>query len=435
MTTNHIPGPTTTTPPRTRARAVRAAMASLVVARALVSGAAHAEEPMPPSPAAPRAPAAKGTEEPSSWDARYDLAYTALSEGRLREAASRFHELARTARNDRERALAHELARLATESADSGASWPKAGPVVGPVPSASSPPAAPPAPAIRSADELTLLYASSFLYGVGTGVWFLLETQPDSAVTATLPFAALTAAPVIALATIDGIKPLPRGVPHAISAGLYLGLGESVFAIGRQQARAERLRGQDPSSDSRFAPETVAAVLWGGATLGATLGGALGAGLETTPGRVSFTASMTIWSGVLTGLTAGALLPDDDRRRERAFTVGEVGYNAGLAGGLIFAGRVSPSVARVRLADLLAMASGLVTTGAYLGFARDVDIRVAEGIAAGGLAAGLASGWLLTRGMSDDPSAKPASNAFRISFEPKIVPVPAGAGLGVGGAF
>ena len=413
---------------------MRAALASLVVARALVSGAGHADEPTPVPPVPPADAAAKGTEGQPSWDARYDLAYAALSEGRLREAASRFHELARTARNERERLLAHELARLATEYADSGASWPHPGPVVGPAP-VSPLPAARPAPAIRSTDELTLLYASSFLYGVGSGVWFLLETQPDSAITATLPFAALTAAPVIALATIDGIKPLPRGVPHAISAGLYLGLGESVFAIGRQQARAARLREQDPSSDARFAPETVAAVLWGGATLGATLGGALGAGLETTPGRVSFTASMTIWSGVLTGLTAGALLPDDDRRRERAFTVGEVGYNAGLAGGLLFAGRVSPSVARVRLADLLAMASGLVTTGAYLGFAREVDIRVAEGIAAGGLAAGLASGWILTRGMSDDPSAKPASNASRISFEPKIVPVPAGAGLGVGGAF
>jgi len=431
MTTNQTPA--TTDRSRTRIRGVRAALASLVMARVLGSAPVHADQAVPPAAASPASPAGTGgpLEEPS-WDERYDLAYSALTAGRLREAASRFHELARTARNERERVLTHELARLATESADKGEPWPPPGVVV-PPPLAAAPPS--PSPDIRSTDELTLLYASSFLYGVGSGVWFLLETQPDSAITATLPFAALTAAPVIALATIDGIKPLPRGMPHAISAGLYLGLGESIFAIGRQQARAARLRDRDPTSDSRFSPETVAAVLWTGATLGATLGGALGAGLETTPGRVSFTASVTIWSGVLTGLTAGALLPDDDRRRERAFTIGEVGYNAGLAGGLLFAGRVSPSVARVRLADLLAMATGLVTTGAYLGFTRDVDLRLAEGLAAGGLGAGLAAGWILTSGMDDGASAKRASNVPRVSFEPKIVPVPAGAGLGVGGAF
>ncbi len=406
----------------TTTAATRVMLVSLVVARALIGSPARAEVP-PPS--APEVAADQGP----SWEERYDLAYSALTAGKLREASERFHELVRTARNERERVLAHELARLASERAEKGEAWAPPGP-------AAPPPAVVTAPlrAIRGNDELTLLYASSFLYGVGTGVWFLLETQPDSAITATLPFAALTAAPVIALATIDGIKPLPRGMPHAISAGLYLGLGESIFTIGRHQARAARLREQYPASDAAYAPETVAAILWGGATLGATLGGALGAGLESTPGRVSFTASMTIWSGVLTGLTAGALLPDDERRRERAFTVGQVGYNAGLASGLLFAGRVSPSVARVRLGDLLAMATGLVATGTYLGFARDVDVRLAEGIAAGGLGTGLAAGWLLTRGMSDGSSSN-AESTPRVSFEPKIVPVPAGAGLGVGGAF
>jgi hypothetical protein len=424
MSTNQSFQPRTTALPRRRSGALRAALAGLVALRVLGSApAAHAEEPAPAIP-----PPTSAAPQPS-WDERYDLAYAALATGKLREAAARFHDLARTARSERERVLAHELARLATEYAEREVPWPSG---IAPV----RPPAKPPAPSLqlRSPDEMTLLYATSFLYGVGSGVWFLLETQPDSAITATLPFAALTAAPVIAVATIDGIKPLPRGVPHAISAGVYLGLGESIFAVGRQQARAARLQDTYPNSDARFSPETVAAVLWTGATLGGVLGGALGAGLETTPGRVSFTASMTIWSGVLTGLTAGALLPDDDRRRERAFTVGEVGYNAGLAGGLHFAGRVSPSVARVRIGDLAAMAGGLVTTGTYLGFAKNVDLRLAEGLAAGGLATGLAAGWLLTTGM-DGESAAPKATLSHASFEPRIVPVPAGAGLGVGGMF
>jgi hypothetical protein len=402
----------------TRARVARGALAALLAVRALAPHEAKAEQPA----AAPPTAEPRAVEEPS-WDARYAAAYEVLSAGRFAEAATLFHALARTAPSERERVLAHELARFASESAES----PAAARPVAPAPA--TPTRARP---IRSTDELTLLYASGFMYGAGSGVWFLLATQPDSAVTATLPFAALTAAPVIAIATIDGISPLPRGVPHAISAGLYLGLGESIFLVGMHQARAQRVQKADPSSDARFGPETVAGVLWTGATLGATLGGALGAGLETTPGRVSFTASMTLWSGVLTGLTAGALLPDDERRRERAFTIGGAGYNAGLAGGLLFAGKVSPSVARVRLADLLAVAGGLVTAGAYLSLAKDIDVRAAEGLAAGGLGAGLAAGWLVTRGMAPD---SPAKTPPRVVAQPGLVAVPSGAGLGVSGLF
>lgn len=403
-----------------RARAsLVAALATLVVAGSAAPRVARADEPARTEAGAP---GARARDDEQSWDARYDAAYSALSAGRHREAAALFHQLARTARDERERLLAHELARLASEAADQAAAPAPAAPLASPAR----------ARPLRSADELTLLYASGLLYGAGGGVWFLLSTQPDSPITATLPFAALTAAPVIAIATVDGIAPLPRGVPHALSAGLYLGLGESIFVLGMHQARAARIRAQDPASDARLGPESVTAVLWTGATLGATLGGALGAGLETTPGRVSFTASVTLWSGVLSGLTAGALLPDDDRRRERAFLIGGAGYDAGLAGGLFFAGKVSPSVARVRLADLLAIAGGLVTTGLYLSAAGDVDVRAAEGIAAGGLAAGLATGWIVTSGMAKESSA---ARSPLTALQPTFVPVPAGAGLGLGGVF
>lgn len=360
------------------------------------------------------------TAETESWDARYGEAYAALYEGKLREAAAKFHALTREARNERERLLAHEMARLASEYADHAEE------------EAAEAAKAAKARPLRTADEMTLLYSSGFLYGVGSGVWFLLGTEPDSALTATLPFAALTAAPVIAIATVDAIRPFARGVPHSISAGLYLGVGEGVWVVAMQQARANRFKNEDPSSDARFRPEAVTAVLWTGATLGGVVGGALGSGLETTPGRVSFTASTTLWAGVLSGLTAGAALPDDDRRSERAFAIGGVGYNAGLAGGLLFAGRVSPSVSRVRLADLFAVAGGLVTTGGYLSLAHDVDRRAAEGLAAGGIAVGLATGWLVTRGMAPDLGPAPPPKA---TLQPTFVPVPAGAGVGVGGTF
>jgi hypothetical protein len=365
------------------------------------------------------APVAAASER--SWEDRWEEAEALFTAGRYREASSAFHALARSAASEADRVRAHEMGRLASESADRIEQGP--------------PPPPPSTRAVRSSDELALLYASGFLYGAGSGVWFLLSTEPDSALTATLPFVAITAAPIVAIATIDGVRPFPRGLPHAISAGLYLGLGQGVFVIGLQQARAVRLRSEDPASDARFRPETVAGLLWGGATLGATLGGALGAGLQTTPGRVSFTASTTIWSGVITGLAAGAILPTGPWRSERAFEIGLAGYDLGLAGGLLLAGKVSPSVARVRIADLAAIGGGVVAAGAYLSIARDPDRRAAEGIAAAGLAAGLATGWLLTSGMGRElPNADPSARTTS-SVEPRVVPVPAGAALGVGGVF
>jgi hypothetical protein len=336
-----------------------------------------------------------------------------MIEGHFDVAERSFEALALEAPTEAQRTLAREMANLSRDYATRRAreSMPSV---------------------MRSTDELTLLYASAFLYGAGTGTWFLLQVKPDSAVTATLPFAAFTAAPVVAVATIDAYRKLPRGVPHAISAGLYLGLGEGVWLVGYQHARGARLREGDPSSEVRWSPETTATVLWGGATAGAVLGGLLAGGLVTTPGRVSFTASTTLWAGAVFGLGAGALLPDDDRRRERAFLLAGAGYNAALAGGLLLAGEISPSVARVRLVDLAGLGGTLLVGGLYLSSATAVDVRAAEGFAALGAGAGLAAGWLLTSGM---PKETPGVRVPLVTAQPALQFVQGGATLGVGGAL
>jgi hypothetical protein len=368
---------------------------------------------------APPASAAEPTEaEIDAWRDRYDAARTLMLEGRYAEAQAQLVALSQDAPTATDRHLAIELARLCAAYVSRGT-----------IPSTVPPTTlvqAPPLRPIRSTDEITLLYASSLIYGVGSGVWFLLETQPNSALTATLPFAALTAAPVIAVATIDGISKFPRGVPHAISAGLYLGLGEGVWAVGYQGARAARTDG------SKWAPETVAGVLWGGATLGGTLGGALGSSLLTTPGRVSFTASTTLWAGALSGLAAGAIFPDDHARAERAYAIGGIGYNAGLASGLLLAGDVSPSVARVRVVDLFGLGGILVGAGSYLTLAGSSDVRLAEGLAAGGAAVGLAAGWLVTSGMKRELPEAPSPH---VMWQPSFTPVAGGATIGVAGSL
>jgi hypothetical protein len=351
-------------------------------------------------------------EEIDTWRTRYESARTLMLEGKYAEAERELIVLSRTAANETDRRLSVELARLCAlyVARTEGTTFVQA----------------PPPRPIRSTDEITLLYTSSFIYGVGSGVWFLLETKPDSALTATLPFAALTAAPVVAVATIDGYKRFGRGVPHSISAGMYLGLGESIWLVGYQGSRAARTGG------SKWEPESVAGVLWGGATLGAVLGGALGSSLVTTPGRVSFTASTTLWAGTITGLIGGAIGKDDAGRSERAYGIGGIGYNMGLAGGILFAGDVSPSVARVRIVDLLGLTGGLLGAGSYLTVSKNSDVRVAEGLAAGGAAIGLAAGWIATSGMKKETPDAPSQ---RVIVQPSISPAFGGATLGAAGVF
>lgn len=349
----------------------------------------------------------------TSWAERYGAARKDMVEGRYAQAEAELRKLAAQATNDSQRTLATEMASLAETYAARATA-------VSPAQRERQ---------IRSTDELTLLYATAFLYGAGTGSWFLLQTEPDSAITATLPFAAFTAAPVIAIATADGYKKLPRGLPQAISAGAYLGLGEGIWLVGYQNAKASRLEDVDPATSFRWSPATTASVLWGSATLGAVLGGALGAAIDETPGRVSFTTSTAMWGGALLGLGAGAVLRDDELRRERAFVAAGFGYNAGLAGGILFAGDVSPSVARVRLIDLIGIGGGLATAGTYLSATDNVDPRLAEGLAAIGAATGLAVGWLATSGMPKD-TTRPAMNVM-----PSMVAVPGGATLGLHGTL
>lgn len=355
----------------------------------------------------------------ADWRRDYDRTREKLLSGHFAEAEGELRDLAERAPSEADRALAMEMARLAEH-------WSAH--------AVSSRPVRPTKRLVRTTDELTLLYTTSFLYGAGSGAWFLLQTQPASALTATAPFAALTAAPVIAVATLDGFKKLPRGVPHSISAGAVLGLGQGVWLSGYGRARARRIHEADAGSTLHFGAEEMSSVMWAGATLGAALGGVLGSTRVTTPGRVSYVTSVTAWSGILTGLGAGALIPEGSARSEAVFLTGGAGYNAGLVAGMWSAGHVSPSVARVRLADLTGVAGGLATTALYLSLSRDADARLAGGLAAAGAAAGLAVGWWATSGMPADRPGE-ARAAPPVSLHPTVQPVQGGATLGVVGAM
>src|SRR5690606_41995843 len=61
----------------------------------------------------------------------------------------------------------------------------------------------------------------------------------------------------------DALPILRHGIPHAIAAGLYLGLGEGVWLTGYQNAYAASHDGK------RWSAERVSSALWVATTVGA----------------------------------------------------------------------------------------------------------------------------------------------------------------------
>jgi len=289
-------------------------------------------------------------------------------------------------------------------------------------------------PALRTSDELTALYAAAVIYGLGTSAWLALQIRPESFGTALLPFAIVTPATVAAVALADNYRPLRHGIPHAIAAGLYLGLGEGVWLTGYQNAYASHHGGR------RWSAERVSSVLWLATSVGAVAGGLIGAWRRPTPGRVSLTASAAIWGGLLTAFTAGAVVSERDARSQNAFVVGSMGYNAGLVAGLLFGPAIAPSVTRVRLTDLGGLFGGLAFVAGYAVLAQERDARVMLGGAAIGSALGLGLMWWATSAMPADrshdalPPALGERKSARVSaLQPLLAPLPGGALAGISG--
>lgn len=348
---------------------------------------------------------ARASPDSAAWHARYEQAKSALVHGRAAEAAKEFEALVEDAPTPADERLASELLSVARAA------------------KVHEKPA--PSPNVRSSDELTVLYATAFAYGLGTSAWVVLLTEPENLAGAVLPFAGLTTSAVAGVAVVDGYRPFRRGVPHSIAAGLFLGFGEGVWIVGYQHAGATRR-----DDDSHWQSKEVSTALWASASLGGITGGLVGAWREPTPGRVSFTTSAGVWAGLIGGFSAAALQPNDDRRGETAFLVGGGTYNLGIVGGVIFAPLIAPSVARVRFADLGAVGGGLLGAGVYaIAAESSATPRGGLGFAALGTATGLGVTWALTEGMPSDPPSKPARAAIR----PFALPTSGGVMLGLYG--
>lgn len=348
--------------------------------------------------------------EPSrAWKERYVRARTDLVEARYERAERELVELAKIAPTAAEAALALDLADLARASQARAA---RTG-----------------GPHVRTTDELSVLYSSAFLYGLGTSAWIALETKPQNLAGAALPFILLTTASVGGVVVADNYRPFRRGVPHSIATGLYLGFGEGLILVGYERSASER------RDEPAWQQETVARVLWSSATLGGIGGAALGALREPTPGRVSYVGSTSLWTGLISGFAGAALQPQSERRGETAFAAAALGYNLGLASGIWVAPRIAPSVARVRFIDLGGIGGGLLGASGYVLAAGDTSNPRAGLAATGiGMAGGIVLASWLTATMPKDPPADSQTPAAALVM-PLLKPTEGGFVFGAIGAL
>lgn len=376
----------------------------------------------PTSAALAMAPAESA--ETSSWTAEYVRARSALREGRFAAAAHSFASLALSAHTAEKRALCTELAALGQHWADAGLTLrANAQGGAGPTSAAHS--------SERTTDEISVLYLNSVLYGLGSGAWLATLSEPKEPASAILPALGLAGAAAGAVALLDHRAHFAYGVPASAVTGLYIGLEEGLTWSIWNQAKAAYY--------DEWHASTVATVIWGSATAGLITGATVGSLAGTTPGRASYVGSTALWGGVLSGLFTASLSADDRAQRDDHALLGAaLGTNVGTVAGILSAGTLSPSVARVRFMDLGGIGGGILASGIYVSAAdrlSEDNARGLFGVTALGIASGLAVAAVLTQGLPADRGSAVNESASALDFEPTLIPVRGGTLIGAAGTF
>lgn len=386
-------------------------------------GAAPGEEVAAPAAEAPRpAPTDASTvlsQRHEQWQRGYTAARAELLAGHFATAARLFDELAASAVDPFDRRLAVEQAALASD-------WSTRRLVLRTAPDGVDGSGD---PRLRTTDEISILYTNAAVYGIGSGIALAAITEPSSAAGVIFPSLAIAGSALGAVALVDAhTSAFQYGVPQSIVSGMYIGLQEGVSWVVWNQARVRY--------DEEWKGSTVAALIWGSATVGAGVGAVVGSVRGTTPGRASFVGSSALWTGTIAGLVAGAFGKEgDDTRDDHAMLGAAIGVNAGAVAGMLAAGTVSPSIARVRYLDLGAVGGGLVFGGIYVAVGdKGIDSRALMATTAAGAGVGLAMSWFLTRSMPKDlgPDEHPPAS-FAQSLRPTFVPAAGGGSLYLSG--
>jgi hypothetical protein len=386
-----------------------------VVAAAVLCGPAAQAQAAPPASEPPVGGVWQSSN--AAWFDRYTAARERLIAGDFVRARELFAELVRTATSPADQALASEFEALAANWALRDLAFVRRSDLGESQLSAK-------AAGERTTDEIAVLYTNAVFYGLGTGAWIDVHTEPNTSAGVILPALGFAGAAMGAVALVDVNRPLHYGVPQSIVSGMYIGLEEGLVWTLWNQARTYRR--------DEWEGKTIANVIWLFSTAGAVGGGLVGTLRGTTPGRASFVGSSALWAGLVAGLFAGAVSSEDDRQDDHALLASAIGLNVGAVAGAFAAGPVSPSIARVRFLDLGGIGGGLLFGGLYLAAAdRKLEGQALLGATALGSALGLGVAWYATSGMPADRIER--SDRVSRPAMASIAPTRGGAMLAFGG--
>jgi hypothetical protein len=362
---------------------------------------------------------APGYGDRATWDAGYAQARAFFERGEFAQASAEFLALAQRAPTQFDSVRALELGQLAFNWHQRGLALVDRKSLVGSDLEARSSDR-------RTADEIGVLYTTSVVYGIATGLWFDVQSEPGGVSTAVLPPLLLAGAAVGGVALLDSGRGLRYGVAQSMASGMYIGLWQGITWSTYLQAST--------SHQSQLSVKQYATALWSAATLGAVVGGVVGTASSTTPGRASFVSSTSLWPAFVLGMGVAGLSTDNQYRDDHAFLAASLGATGGVVAGILTAGTISPTTARVRFLDLGGLGGTLVGGGLYLAAAGNhAKFEPAAIISALGAAAGLSVAWFATANMPRDEGAVPRTASFDV--HPQISPQRGGASLGFTGTF
>ena len=355
----------------------------------------------------------------ATWDAGYAQARALFERGEFAQASAEFLALAQRAPTQFDSARAQELGQLAFNWHQRGLALVDRKSLVGSDLEARSSDR-------RTADEIGVLYTTSVVYGVATGLWFDVQSEPSGVSTAVLPPLLLAGAAVGGVALLDSGRGLRYGVAQSMASGMYIGLWQGISWTTYLQAST--------THQNQLSAKQYATALWSAATLGAVVGGVVGTASSTTPGRASFVSSTSLWPAFVLGMGVAGLSTDNQYRDDHAFLAASLGASGGVVAGILTAGTISPTTARVRFLDLGGLGGTLVGGGLYLAAAGNhAKFEPAATISALGAAAGLSVAWFATANMPRDEGA--VQRTASLDVHPQISPQRGGATLGLSGTF
>ena len=280
----------------------------------------------------------------------------------------------------------------------------------------------------RSGTEITVLYATGAVYGVGLGVWFGAEAKiKDPGLFLIAPTILGVAAPV-AVYVLDN-PALPRGVPAAIASGMVIGAGEGIGIASYQfvttgSANAWGFRGLSRAT-----------------ALGATLGGAGGFALgflqDPSPKSSLLTTSSVFWGaavGSMFGYGASGAGQPYSRANDSAALGGLIGFNIGLGAAAGLSTIYIPTYRALTYMWTGAAIGAAVSLPVYLAYAGKGGPPAKRGLVFSGVSTtlGIAAGALIA---GTAPDSADSGQGYHFAHLDYVLPLPTanGAQLSLGG--